>query len=54
MPKKLRGLYVCDPAADGKHGDTFDSGKLANWALRSGGLTTVIPFGFGTFQGGGL
>lgn len=38
---KSAGSYVCDPQADGKHGDTFDSGKLADWALRSntGGIT---------------
>jgi hypothetical protein len=43
MPKKIKGLYVCEPAPDGKHGDTFDSGKLASWALRSnaGSLTTM-------------
>ncbi len=30
---KIAGLYHCDPEPDGKHGDTFDSGKLAEWAL---------------------
>lgn len=30
---KDRGLYMCDPEADGAHGDTFDSGKLAQHAL---------------------
>jgi len=35
LPKKIKGLYVCDPLADGKHGDTFDSGKLASHGLRS-------------------
>jgi hypothetical protein len=33
LPKKIKGLYVCDPAPDGKHGDTFDSGKLASRAV---------------------
>lgn len=35
MVRKDRGSYVCEPGGDGKHGDTFDSGKLANWALSS-------------------
>ena len=30
---KDRGAYLCDPSPDGLHGDTFDSGKLAHWAL---------------------
>jgi hypothetical protein len=30
---KDRGAYLCDPSPDGMHGDTFDSGKLAHWAL---------------------
>jgi hypothetical protein len=30
---KNGGRYVCDPQPDGKHGDTFDSGKLAEYAL---------------------
>ena len=33
LVKKEKGQFVCEPDADGKHGDTFDSGKLANWAL---------------------
>lgn len=43
MVKKEKGQFVCNPDADGRHGDTFDSTKLAHWALRSnaGGLTTV-------------
>ena len=41
MPKKIKGLYVCEPAADGKHGDTFDSGKLASWALGNKGGALV-------------
>ena len=34
---KDRGQYKCDPEADGAHGDTFDSGKLSDWALTSTG-----------------
>ena len=43
MPKKIKGLYVCEPSSDGKHGDTFDSGKLAQHALSSsaGAITSV-------------
>jgi len=36
LPKKVRGLYVCIPSADGKHGDTFDSGKVAFDMMTSG------------------
>ena len=35
MVKKEKGLFVCEPAPDGKHGDTFDSGKLSVHALNS-------------------
>lgn len=43
LPKKIKGLYVCDPAPNGQHGDTFDSGKIASRMLRSsaGALTTT-------------
>ena len=42
MPMKDQGRYVCTPDADGKHGDTFDSGKQAEWALQSSaGLTSM-------------
>jgi hypothetical protein len=37
LTMKDQGRYVCFPEPDGKHGDTFDSGKLAEYALRSGG-----------------
>ena len=30
------GRYLCDPDQDGAHGDTFDSGKLAEFALVGG------------------
>ncbi|HEY4414479.1 MAG TPA: hypothetical protein VGO57_02210 [Verrucomicrobiae bacterium] len=35
MVKKEKGFFVCVPAADGKHGDTFDSGKLAYHGFNS-------------------
>ncbi len=37
LVKKDRGLIVCDPDSDGKHGDTFDAVKLAIESLSSGG-----------------
>lgn len=39
---KDKGLFVCEPTPDGKHGDTFDSGKHALLALGngSGAITT--------------
>src|SRR6185369_8137548 len=41
LVRRDRGHFVCNPASDGKHGDTFDSGKLAFYALtsKSGGIT---------------
>lgn len=43
LPKKIKGLYVCEPQADGKHGDTFDSGKIASemHTSNSGGAITA-------------
>ncbi len=35
LVKKEKGQFVCEPDADGKHGDTFDGAKLANWSLNS-------------------
>lgn len=37
---KQAGGYQCSPEPDGRHGDTFDSGKLAEWALAA--LTGAI------------
>ena len=42
LVKKEKGQFVCEPDADGKHGDTFDSTKLANFALTGSGG----PFAF--------
>jgi hypothetical protein len=33
LVKKDRGLYVCEPDGEGRHGDTFDGCKLAMHAL---------------------
>lgn len=40
---KDRGIYVAEPQPDGKHGDTFDSGKLAQHALDNGGPIASEP-----------
>ncbi len=37
LVKKERGNFVCEPAPDGKHGDTFDACKLALHAIAQGG-----------------
>jgi hypothetical protein len=37
LVKKERGMFVCEPDVDGKHGDTFDSTKLAIHCIASGG-----------------
>lgn len=37
LTMKDAGRYVCVPDADGRHGDTFDSGKQAEYALQTGG-----------------
>lgn len=37
LPTKDQGRYVTVPDGDGRHGDTFDSGKLAEYALNRGG-----------------
>jgi len=44
---KDRGTYDAAIDRDGGHGDTFDSGKLALWALRSGGefYAAAVPVG---------
>lgn len=36
LPKKIKGLYQTSAAPDGKHGDTFDSGKVALLMHESG------------------
>lgn len=41
LVKKQAGRFVTDTAADGSHGDTFDSGKLAHYALLLGGRAEI-------------
>ncbi len=44
LPRKEKGQFVCIPDPQGRHGDTFDSGKLALRALRStqGAITSTL------------
>jgi hypothetical protein len=42
LPKKEKGLFVCDVDAAGNHGDTFDSTKLSVLALESSGSVEAI------------
>jgi hypothetical protein len=46
---KDKGLYACTPDDDGAHGDTFDSGKLAEYSLiaTGGALTSVAGIRLG-------
>lgn len=50
LVKKEKGLFTCKPQPDGKHGDTFDSGKLSLHGLNStsGALTDVEGIRFGS------
>lgn len=52
LVKKERGSFVCEPDGQGRHGDTFDSTKLAIHALGSGRgfLGTAIPAGLGGYS----
>lgn len=55
LVKKERGLFVCEPDASGRHGDTFDSTKLGLKALRSSGGAIVTTDGIrmgGVSRGG--
>lgn len=50
---KDRGAFQCDPQPDGKHGDTFDSGKLAQFALASArGKIDAAPVSIGRLDRG--
>lgn len=42
LVKKERGLFVCEPDTDGKHGDTFDATKLAIHSLK-GAPPPMLP-----------
>jgi len=46
LVKKEKGQPVCEPDANGKHGDTFDSAKQSVYALMPSGIATM-PVAFG-------
>jgi hypothetical protein len=54
LPMKDQGRFVCDPDSDGRHGDTFDSGKLSERAVTSSGgaITTMAGIKVGGFNSG--
>lgn len=41
LVQKSKGVFVTLTGKGGKHGDTFDSGKLARWALMSNGPVEI-------------
>jgi hypothetical protein len=41
---KSAGLFSCEPQADGKHGDTFISGMMADWALNGQATGAIYLF----------
>ena len=43
LVKKERGQFVCEPDVQGRHGDTFDSTKLALQALTGNKGKTIVP-----------
>ncbi len=43
LVKKERGQFVCEPDVMGRHGDTFDSTKLALHALTGNKGMTIVP-----------
>lgn len=50
---KDRGRFVCEPDNEGRHGDTFDAGKLSLHSLTfRGGDAKVTPTATGTYHGG--
>jgi hypothetical protein len=52
LVKKEKGQFVCEPDAQGRHGDTFDACKLALHALFSAGDGKAAAARVGTWQGG--
>lgn len=42
LVKKEKGEFVCEPDAQGRHGDTFDAVKLANYALSGTGSAVGV------------
>jgi hypothetical protein len=53
LVRKERGQYVCEPDANGRHGDTFDCGRLGLWALKQArGIMTVAGIRVGSNRAG--
>jgi hypothetical protein len=52
LVKKDKGLFVASVSPDGQHGDTFDSGKLARWALTKGGPAEISAVSVGKLSHG--
>lgn len=52
LPKREKGNFVCEADAQGRHGDTFDSGKNSIHALIAKGDAKAIPAAVGSYQGG--
>jgi hypothetical protein len=52
LVKKDKGLFIAGVSPDGMHGDTFDSGKLARWALERGGPVELEAVPVGNVSGG--
>lgn len=50
LVQKSKGLFVTLTGKGGKHGDTFDSGKHARWALLSSGPAAAAAVPVGSFQ----
>lgn len=51
LPKREKGNFVCEPDAQGRHGDTFDACKLAVHSLVAKGDAHVSPAPVGTHSG---
>lgn len=49
LVQKSKGLFVTLTGKGGKHGDTFDSGKHARWALLSSGPAEAAGVQVGSF-----
>lgn len=54
LVKKEKGQLICDPDVDGKHGDTFDSTKLAFHAVTNTNADFFVPRAFNSRSGQAL
>jgi hypothetical protein len=52
LVQKSKGQFITLTGKTGEHGDTFDSGKLARWALLSGGPIEAAAASVGTNPAG--